>query len=103
MIYWQLLVNLIKPMRFIPEVDSWMKSVSGIFSIYFATFCHFPHLLNSFSNFECTQSNFLKEEAAALHWNVGVLPATSGENLEKILCEQLVGTKAHNNIQRLEN
>ena len=101
MIYWQLLVNLKKPMRFVPEVDSWMQSVSGIFSIYFATFCHFPHLLNSFSNFESSQSNFLAEETAALHWNVGVFPATSTwENLAKILTEQLVGIKTHNNIQR---
>ena len=77
-------------MCFIPEVDSWMQTVSGIFSIYFATFCYFPHLLNSFSNFECTQSNFLTEETAALHWNVGVFPATSRENLGKILSEHLV-------------
>ena len=93
MINWQLLVNPIKPMRFMLEVDSWMQSVSGIFSIYFATFCYFPHLLNSFSNFECTQSNFLTEETAALHWNVGVFPATSRENLGKILSEQLVSIK----------
>ena len=86
-----------------PEVDSWMQSVSGIFSIYFATFCHFPHLINLFSNFECSQSNFLTEETAALHWNIGVFPATSRENLAKILCEQLGGIKTHNSIQRLEN
>ena len=35
MFNWQLLVNLLKPMRFMSEVDSWMQSVSGIFSIYF--------------------------------------------------------------------
>ena len=51
MIKWQLLVNLIKPMRFMPKVDSWMQSVSDIFLIYFATFCYFPHLLNSFQTF----------------------------------------------------
>ena len=33
-IYWQLLVNLTKPMRFMSEVDSWMQSVSGIFLPY---------------------------------------------------------------------
>ena len=103
MIYWQLLVRLIKPMRFMSEVHSWMQSVSGIFSIYFAIFCYFPHLLNSFSNFGCTQSNFLTEETAAFHWNVGAFPATSRENQGKILCEQLVGIKTDNNIQRLEN
>ena len=48
MIKWQLLVNLIKPMRFMLKVDSWMQSVSGIFLIYFTTFCYFPHFLNSF-------------------------------------------------------
>ena len=85
------------------EVHSWMHSVSGIFSIYFAIFCYFPHLLNSFSNFECTQSNFPTEETAALHWSIGVFPAAPRENLGKILCEQLVGVKAHKNIQRLEN
>ena len=79
-IYWQLLVNLTKPMRFMSEVDSWMQSVSDIFSMYFAIFYYFPHLLNAFSNFECTRSNFLTEERAALHWNVGVFPATSREN-----------------------
>ena len=57
-----------------PEVDSWLQSVSGIFPIYFATFCYFSHLLNSFSNFDCIQSNFLTEETSALHWNVGVFP-----------------------------
>ena len=77
MIYWQLLVNLTKPMRFMSEVESWIQSVSGIFSMYFAIFCYFPHLLTAFSNFECTRSNFLAEETAALHWNVGVFPATS--------------------------
>ena len=99
MIYWQLLVNLTKPMRFMSEVDSWMQSVSGIFSMYFAIFCYFPHLLTAFSNFECTQSNFLTEETAALHWNVGVFPATSRENPVWTACRY----KTHNNIQRLEN
>ena len=97
MIYWQFkLVNLIKPKCFMSEVDSWMQSVSGIFSIY-TIFCYFPHLLNAFSNFECTQINFLTEETAALHWNVGVFPTTSRENLGKILGEQLVSKKTHNN------
>ena len=68
-----------------PEVDGWMQSVSGIFSIYFATFCYFPPLLNSSSNFECTQSNFLTEETSALRWNVGVFPSTSRENLATYL------------------
>ena len=98
MFNWQLLVNLLKPMRFISEVDSWMQSVSGIFSTYFCHICYFPHLLSAFSNFECTRSNFLTEETAASHCNVGVFPAMSRENL----CEQLVGIKTHNNIQRLE-
>ena len=39
MIKWQLLVNLMKPMRFMPKVDSWMQSVSDIF------------LINSFQTF----------------------------------------------------
>ena len=103
MINWQLLVILIKPMQLMSQVDSWKQCVSGIFLIYFATSCYFPHLLNSFSNFECTRSNFLTEKTAALHWNEGVFPAASRENLGKILCEHLVGTKTHNNIQRLEN
>ena len=98
MIYWQFkLVNLIKPKCFMPEVDSWMQSVSGIFSIYFTIFCYFAHVLISFANCDCFQSNFLTEETAALHWSVAVFPTMSGENLGKILCEQLVSKKTHNN------
>ena len=70
----------------------------------FDIFCHiwyFPHLLKSFSNFECTESNFLTEETAALRWNVGVFPATSRENLGKILCEHLVGIKTHSETCKL--
>ena len=80
-----MLVNLLKPMRFMSEVESGMQSVSGIFSIYFCHICYFPHLhvLSAFSNFECTRSNFLTDAKAALHCNVGVFPAMSRENLGK--------------------
>ena len=87
MIKWQLLVNQLNA-----------KCVWHIFDI----FCHIlllSTLIKFISNFQCTQSNFLTEEKAALHWNVG----TSRENPGKILCEQLVGIKTHNSIQRLEN
>ena len=99
MIYWQLLVNPTKSMLFMSKVDNWMQSVSGIFSMYFAIFCYFPHLLTAFSNFEYTRSNFLTEETTALHWVVGVFPATSRENPVWTACRY----KTDNNIQRLEN
>ena len=37
-----------------------------VHQVYFATFCLFPRLLNSLSNLECTQSNFLTGETKPL-------------------------------------
>ena len=81
--------------------ESWQLNTKCLWHI-FDIFCHIlllSTLIKFISNFQCTQSNFLTEEKAALHWNVG----TSRENPGKILCEQLVGIKTHNSIQRLEN
>ena len=69
MINWQLLVILIKLMHFTPEVDSWMQSVSVYFRYILPQFVTFHTYFISFSNFERTQSNFLTEETAVLHWN----------------------------------
>ena len=81
--------------------ESWQLNAKCLWHI-FDIFCHIlllSTLIKFISNFQCTQSNFLTEEKAALHWNVG----TTRENPGKILCEQLVGIKTHNNIQRLED
>ena len=79
--------------------ENWQLNAKCVWNI-FDIFCHILLLSTlSNSNFQCTQSNFLTEGKAALHWNVG----TTRNNPGKILCEQLVGIKTHNSIQRLEN
>ena len=53
--------------------ESWQLNAKCLWHI-FDIFCHIlllSTLIKFILNFQCTQSNFLTEEKAALHWNVG--------------------------------